>query len=254
MKHTVHPENYILIGEIEYLKEKAIEIVREEAVGCHTKYEGDNPFFFFELRYYPPFAKEFKELKRLQGIAAKTAGRRDQFRGYVVIDLSAYLTHEKEHFFDMTMYFLADMGDFWRYVFLVDNANDKAAKAMVSRMLSILLRQLSCEVWEVDAITSRRKLIETICKEQGVECSASLNKLLQEVLDIDKVDVGIVAALLRNASASLGSRIERRELSSFFKSEDNLIKYMLSEKQYSRLMSILERSNESVHEEKEAVC
>lgn len=35
--------------------------------------------------------KKITELKRLQGLAAKYAGRRNEFQGYIIINLSNYL-------------------------------------------------------------------------------------------------------------------------------------------------------------------
>ena len=245
--------NYILIGSKEYLKEQAIEIARKEAALFPEYFEGEEPFFIFELRYHAPFEKDFKELKRLQGTAARNAGRRDEFRGYVILDLSDYLTHEKERYFDMTMYFLADMSNYWKYIFLVDNTNDRTTRALVSRMLGILRYSFSCEVREINVAVTEKKNVDIICGEPGVECTDQVKNFLREVVDIETNGADIVDALLREAAVYLGSSIKMIELVSFCKNDSMVVKYMLNDKQHNRLMRMLEHKKEGSHEGREAV-
>ncbi|MDO5415491.1 MAG: hypothetical protein Q4F78_08515 [Bacillota bacterium] len=252
-KLKTHQGNYILIGPKEYSKKQAVEIVRKEATLHPDIFEGEEPYFFFELRYFTPFDKSFKELKRLQGIAANNAGRRDEYRGYVVIDLNNYLTHENEHYFDISMYFLADMSDCWKYIFLVGDTNDRAAKMLIRRMFSILLPSFFCEVRDINITALGEKRVDEICAEQGVRCTEHVKNFLHEVLAIDKNGAVIVDALLRDISLHLGSDIEMIDLVPFCKSNSTVVKYMLSDKQYDRFMKILEHNKESSHEEREAV-
>ena len=251
-KLKMHQENYILIGPKEYLKKQAVEIVRKEATLHPDNFEGEDPYFFFELRYYAPFDKNFKELKRLQGIAANNAGRRDEYRGYVVIDMNNYLTHENEHYFDIIMYFLADMSDCWKYIFMVDDANERAVKMLIRRMFSILLPSFFCEVRDINITALEKKGVENICEERGIRCTEHVKNFLHEVLAIDKNGVVIVDALLRDISLHLGSDIEMHDLVPFCKSNSTVVKYMLSDRQYDRFMKILEHNKEGRHEVREA--
>lgn len=57
------------------------------------RFEGVKDYFTFDLRYTAPFNK-FLELKRLQGTAAQAAGRRSEFCGYIIMDLSSWLNHQ----------------------------------------------------------------------------------------------------------------------------------------------------------------
>ena len=246
-------ENYILTGAPGRLGRYAVEIVSKEAERDPGKFEGRKPYFFFELRYHPPFDKGFNELKRLQGTAAEAAGRRDEFCGYVIMDLSGFVTHEKEHYFDMTMYFLADMCDCWKYIFLIDNANEKAAKALMGRMLSILLRRFFCEVREIDEAASGRKVVDAVCAEQGAECTESVKDFFQDVLEIERNGADIIAVLLREATAFLGPQIGMQDLADFCGKREPVVKYMLSSKQYDRIMSVLKWRKEGGHDEREAV-
>ena len=252
-KSKSQPGNYILIGSKEYLKEQAVETARKEATLFPDYFEGEEPFFIFELRYHAPFDKDFKELKRLQGTAARSAGRRDEFRGYAIIDLNDYLTHEKERYFEMTMYFLADMSDYWKYIFLVDNTNDRATKLLVSKALGILLQSFFCEIRETSLASPAKRSVDVICREQGIECSDQVREFLQKVWDVEKDGTNIVDVLLREVSVYLGPNIEMHELLSFCQSNSMVVKYMLSDKQQGSFMRMLEHNKEGRQEGRDAV-
>lgn len=250
LKENFYPENFILLGSAGRLKEQAEDIV-SEAVECFPeRFEGLEPCFEFEMRYTPPFEKNFHELKRLQCIAAKTAGRRDEFRGYIVIDLSSYVAHEKEPYLEVTLRFLSDMSDWWKYIFLVDDSNAKASKELVRTMLGILLCDIPCDVIENREISTACEIVDHICVAQDVTCTRPVKEFLQEVLSVEKVSGDILSALLRDVSAYFGSQVNLRTLEEYFSKKESLIKYMLERKQYEQFMDAFEHKREGSDEEK----
>lgn len=249
----LYPENFILLGNPFRQKTHAKTIILEMEKRFPERFEGKIKDFFFELRYVPPFDKGFNELKRLQGAAAEAAGRRDEFRGYVVIDLSNYLSHDQDHYLDIALQFLADMSDFWKYIFLVDNKNSRAAKELVGTVLTVLLRDISCEVKEDESERSSKSLVDTICREQSITCVPSVKQFFQEMLDRETFSIDVIVALLRDISRNCGVRIRMHTLSSYFEKGTSVVKYMLTEKQYDRLMNSFEHRKENEYDEKEAV-
>ena len=92
-------ENYILLGTPLTRQSDIESIIHNAKIQHPEQFAGKKDFFAFELRYTESFDKNFTELKRLQGTAAEAAGRRDEFRGYIGINLSSYLNHHEEvHF------------------------------------------------------------------------------------------------------------------------------------------------------------
>ena len=80
-----YPENCIFLGNPDTQAADAKLLISQMKVLCPEKFEGNRDSFSFELRYTAPFDKGFNELKRLQGTAAEAAGRRNEFKGYIVI-------------------------------------------------------------------------------------------------------------------------------------------------------------------------
>lgn len=234
-----YPENFILLGSRDFRSKLAEEIVKEASTFFPEKFGGETPCISFELRYVPPFEKKFTELKRLQWTAKEAAGRRDEFRGYIIIDMNSYLMHEKEPYLDITLRFLADMSGFWKYIFVVDNRNGKAAKELISHVLSVLLEDIPCEVKEDKEIVSSRNLADTICREQGVVCSESVQDFFHEVLNTEKISGNTLTAIVRDIAVHCGKQIGICTLNDYFAQRETFVKYLLSAKQYEKLTRML---------------
>lgn len=98
-------ENYIFLGVVSHLVADADNIISKMKISNPEKFEGNRDYFSFEFRYTAPFDKDFHELKRLQGTASEVAGRRNEFKGYIVIDMSNWLTHHDEDYLNKALLF-----------------------------------------------------------------------------------------------------------------------------------------------------
>lgn len=247
-------ENFILVGEPDAMLAQAERIVSDAKIQFPGQFEGNLDSFSFNLRYTPPFERNFLELKRLQGTAAEVAGRRDEFKGYIIINPSAYLTHENDDYFEMTLYFLADMSGDWRYIFLIDNTNTKAANELVRHMLSVFARvNLFCEVKEFHPVQSSMNTVNTICKEHGVNCTVPVKGLLQKLLVQEAFKKEVVSVLVWDISRNYGQCINSSTLDRYLSQGIPVIKYMLNEKEYSRFTNIITQEREKRNGEKEAI-
>ncbi|MCD7858619.1 MAG: hypothetical protein LUH51_00385 [Firmicutes bacterium] len=246
------PENVLLLGNGAPQKARAEAIVSEAKKQHPEWFEGNKPSFCFELRYAAPFDKSFGELKRLQGIAAEAAGRRDTFHGYILIDLSNYLGHE-EAFFQITLQFLADMSDCWKYIFFADNKNQREAKALVSKTLTILLRDIPCDVEEPEENPPAPKKVDTMLEKQSIYCDSLVKELLCKLMDEEGFCEDTVFALLQDLRGYCGNRINASKLADFFAKREPIVKYILPQKEYERLMKALDSQREVWYGEKEAI-
>ena len=249
----IHPENYILLGNPQIRKADADALILE-AKSCHPeKFEGNEDSFSFELRYSAPFDKGFFELKRLQGTAAEIAGRRSNFKGYIVLDLSRWLAHHNEDYLNRSLLFLVDMSDYWKYIFLVDDKNSKAAQELVGKVLAVFFcEHIPCMVKEATTKCSQKARINALCKEQEIICSPSVLELLQKLM-AQKFSENIVSALLCEVSCNSGKRISMNMLADFMADRNPAIRYMLTQKEFDRFMNIVGQWKENCYGKKEAV-
>lgn len=252
-KCTFNPENYILLGHPISQMNQADTIIAEEKTRFSDKFEGTRDAVRFKLRYVAPFDKSFHELKRLQGTAAEAAGRRDEFKGYIVIDLSDWLTHHDEDYFETSLLFLVDMSEHWKYIFLVENQNAKAAKELVSKILSVLYRDnVPCMVKEENVKSSNSGRISALCKEQSVMCSAPVKEFLRDLLE-QGFNENVVAALLSEMTWSYGKKLSMNTLVDYTTDQESIVRYMVTQKEFDRLLATIEKRKEQWYGEKEAV-
>ena len=248
-----YPENFILLGTTSAMTTDADILISEVKKSCPEKFEGTKDYFTFELRYAAPFDKGFQELKRLQGTASEAAGRRSDFKGYIVIDMSAWLTHQNEEYLNKALLFLADMRECWKYIFLVDNQNAKAARELVSKILSIFYcDHIPCMVKENSVKYSFKSRVNDLCKAQGVICSSQVKEVFQELMELEFSE-SIIAALLTELSWNVGKKISADTLVNFADNRNSAVGYMLTQKDYNCLLAVIDKRKESWYGEKEAV-
>lgn len=252
-KAIFYPENYILLGGSDAQKAYADVIISEIKTSRPEKFEGNKDSFSFELRYAAPFDKGFHELKRLQGTAAEAAGRRNEFKGYIVIDMNSWLTHHDEEYLNKALLFLIDMSEYWNYIFLVDNQNAKAARELVGKVLSVFYRDnIPCMVKKEKVQASVKACVSAICKAQGVMCSPPVKEFFQELLE-QGFNENVVAALLSEMAWSSGKKLSMNSITNFMSTQESVIRYMLAQKEYNRFLTIIEKRKECWYGEKEAV-
>lgn len=252
-KAIFYPENYILLGSSDAQKAHADVIISEMKASRPEKFEGNKDSFSFELRYAAPFDKGFHELKRLQGTAAEAAGRRNEFKGYIVIDMNSWLTHHDEQYLNKALLFLIDMSEYWNYIFLVDNQNAKAARELVGKVLSVFYRDnIPCMVKEEKVQASVKARVSAIGKAQGVMCSLPVKEFFQELLE-QGFNENIVAALLSEMAWNSGKKLSMNSLADFMSNRESVVRYMLTQKEYNRFLTFIEKRKERWYGEKEAV-
>lgn len=247
------PENIILLGNYDSQTAYMHSVIAEEKAYHPEKFEGNSDWFDFELRYIAPFDKNFCELKRLQGTAAEAAGRRAEFKGYIVINLNEWITHHEDDYLNKALLFLADMNDCWKYIFLINNLNVRASRELTGKILEIFFQNyIICKVRECSSESSVKHRANTICKELGVICDSPVKETIEEMMT-SGFDKAIVSALLSEVSWYQGKKISMDALFGFIFNHKLSVSYMLSQKEYCRLMSIIERRKENWYGEKQAV-
>lgn len=246
-KSGFYPQNFILLGSPEYQREKAEQIVKEAKKLFPEQFCGKRDSFPFELRYTPPFDKAFAELKRLQGTAAEEAGFRDEYRGYIVIDLSAYIKHEAEDYFELSIKFLYDMSDCWKYIFLIDNSSERAALELVSKVLHIL-DDVFYRVIELkpDDIPAKSRLVNEMCKKCGVICSESVRVFFKELLEHREYSSQLVFTIIRELAVKFGAGkiVNMQTVNAYFNNTTPVVRYMLEPKLYDKLIDVMKEKVE----------
>lgn len=137
-KNKLYPQHFLLFRN-PYLDNQANEICEEAFSVSPECFNNERKYFNFILRYCLPFEREkFHELKRLQEEAKNHIRFKDEYRGFIVMDITEWQGHmEEELFSEVTMSFLSDMSEYWKYIFVIEK------KEFVDDDLKIIQRFLN---------------------------------------------------------------------------------------------------------------
>lgn len=187
--------NHIIIGNPMCCGAYAQNAISAIKISHPERFEGVKDYFTFDLRYTAPFNK-FLELKRLQGTAAQAAGRRSEFCGYIIMDLSSWLNHQDEEYFNIALFYLIDRNDCWKYIFLVDGQQSAAARKLVAKLLTTFYHDhITCSVKEMTVELSFTERVNHLCLDQGAVCTIPVKAMLQELL-AEHFSESVISALV----------------------------------------------------------
>lgn len=115
------PQHFLLTSDSDVNLNNQAETICKEAFQLSPEsFNGEKLFFKYILSYCQPYEYEkFQGLRRLQEVARSNTRFKDEYRGYILIDISEWKGHLTEELFaDVTMPFLSDMSMFWKYLFV----------------------------------------------------------------------------------------------------------------------------------------
>ena len=98
-------------------------------------FEGDDPYAYYKMKYVPPY-DSFGELRHLILRIKNSTGLRYEFKGIVAIDLFEWLGHENDEYFDVTLKFLYDHRNIWKYIFTFKDAPAEKLNLMYDRAIN----------------------------------------------------------------------------------------------------------------------
>ena len=119
----------------------------------------------FTLPYAPPY-EDFGGIRELQ-LAVRRMGTFPP--DTLVIDLSEWIGHEEEEFFEVTAMFLHDHRDLWNFLFLVRERDAEDCAAMFFTLRAFLVGELR----EDRTFADRESLVEYLTAQQQIEPEAA---------------------------------------------------------------------------------
>lgn len=233
--------NYILLGnDIEDLKIRAREIANEAKSSYPTFFNTERAYIEYEMRYVPAFDQNFDVLFNLQGVAAEEAGFQDEYRGFIILDVSKYLRHDKEDWFDISIKFFHDQGELWKFIFLVDMTNTRAGEEMTAKILSLLYCRV--EDKRENNELANRHFIKKECKANSLFCSNAALLFLEGYLFQKEGSRDVVSTLLIELADKFGDKkiVNMKMINEHIESGTSVIRYMLSVEKYMKFLELAE--------------
>lgn len=166
---------------IKEISEKASDIAPE----C---FDAETKYFIYKLQYQPPYVKvsEFCEIKNLQVEAISKVRFKDEYNGYIGIDISEWIEHcEEEHFINCILA-LQKMSPHWKYVFFADSTlnNDDIMKTVDFIKSEIWAKELTTDSFFSHRIADR--LSKELKEKHNIKLLSSSQKIIKDVFGNSK--------------------------------------------------------------------
>lgn len=123
-KNRFYPQNfYMIVNDRTDIDAVMNELSEDAGKLAPDSFDAEVTYFPFYFRYQPPYVSvsDFRELKYLQRKAISKTRFKSEYNGYILINISEWIGHTEEEHFTNSMYFLRDMNDHWKYVFLLNS-------------------------------------------------------------------------------------------------------------------------------------
>ena len=208
-------------------------------------FNGDCLFFKFTLRYCPPYEQDrFRELKRLQEVAYSNVRFKNEYKGFIVIDITEWIGHfEEELFQTITMSFLCDMSDCWKYIFVASNLS-KDDFSVLNKFFKVKnLGELQQE--KNDAHNS---LVASLYNHFNIRFSPEATGSLRKYVPANIISSKETAfAIMNDIKTFFGSAsyIDKQMLLDYLSNSDGMCFEIISEK---NMIEIKARKEENDHE------
>lgn len=231
--------NYILIGNnIGGLWNLARKKTRDAYEMYPDFFNTESPYIANTMKYVPPFEKDFRELKILQGVAAETAQFYNEYRGYIILDLSEWLLHESDYYLEVSMKFFRDMADNWGYIFILCDTAQRNFKNMIELIASYLC-DLPCSyemVWKEQAL---RNTLDEMLSEKGSACSEKVKRVIESITK-DKV---IPQKYLENMICEISQKtgvIRLSSLHQYLETPDTFLRMVCTQSEIDTLIAYVQ--------------
>lgn len=246
------PKNFILLGvDRDKISASIDAIVKEAKKKFVGEFTSECDIFPFQLRYSAPYER-FGELKRLQFEVRNHARFQSDYLGYIAIDLNDFLTHEEEPYFDITLKFLSDQEEEgWKYIFHLDHTNQRHAKAMIKKILSLLRCGIHAVHAPVEGFTLEN-WAERMKEKHAITFSVDARSEIEPLFRLKSFDREVGDVLMEELAMMYGENrtVIQYEMDSYFSSPSSSIGYLLAESDFELFMKLRSIKKEEQKHEK----
>lgn len=241
-KNKFFPQNFFISSNNGESLENPIERICSEAYRISPgSFNGERLYFKFILRYCPPYEQDrFQELKRLQEIARNNVRFKYEYKGYVAIDITEWIGHLDEELFErVTMAFLCDMSDCWKYIFISSKSNI-AEEDM--RVLNRFFKVKHLDASLTLKVEPFNQFFESIRKRFGIRFSPHATEVFRRFVPVKAVQRReTILALEGDFKNFFGkhSNINKEMIMEYFIDSDSVGHDLLSEKDIAEIYSIV---------------
>ena len=147
-----YPRHFFVKKESDEDIKHIIKEISEKASGISPEsFDAEIKYFIYKFNYQPPYVKisDFNEIRNLQKEAISKTRFKEEYNGYIGLDITEWAGHANEEHFINSVAALYMMSYHWKFVFFADaSADERDIQDIldVIRKGKIWVKELNCEV------------------------------------------------------------------------------------------------------------
>ncbi|MDY5001845.1 MAG: hypothetical protein SO122_05230 [Eubacteriales bacterium] len=231
--------NYLLVNACTSEKLQGIaDEAREALPDC---FDGECPVFRFCFRYYAPYEKAFNELRRIRFEARNHTRFKEEYNGYIAVDVSEWIGHEEEFYFDIFLKFLSDQKDHWRYIFYTEDTCVRETR----KLAELLFGYFTVVPIVNEPALEPGSSIKEALKEKDILISNETSVLLEELCERRFMNRDTIIGMLEDIRLSTNRHmIPNSVVTDYLKSGDGIHRLLLTDRQCAELDELIESISE----------
>lgn len=240
-KNRFYPQNMFL-GACDKINIAPVLIqLSEEAYSIAPEcFDAETRYFIFKFHYHPPYTKisEFPEMKRLQTEAISKTRFKEEYNGFIAIDISEWVGHSDEEHFENCLMFLKHMCGHWKYVFFTSGKfNEYELSETLKRLKEyIWLIEINNEGFEESDFS--HSLYEEMSNKYKMNFSPSSQSMLKTIFNERKAsDSEVVANMAQDMSIYFNGikQVSKYSVSEYLNNKLTYGHFIMSKKEISML-------------------
>lgn len=242
--NSFYPQNFFIRTDGSTDIEAIMSTISEAASRLSPEsFDAEVKSFIYVLQYQPPYVKipDFQEIKKLQTEAISKTRFKDEYNGYIGIDISEWVGHFGEEHFINCMGALRKMSKHWKYVFFVkqtaDNADTDKAFDLIRGL--IWTKELSSDLFSKARLSDR--LAEEMSKSHSIKLTLSGQKAVKDIFcESENVSNAVLSDIASDIASYFSgvSSIYSKDIIRYL-SDDTYTHFIMSENELTRLKDII---------------
>ncbi len=245
-----YPQNFFITTDESTDIDSILKVISDKAALLSPEcFDAEENFFIFKLRYQPPYVKvsEFREIKDLQIEAISRTRFKNEYNGYIGIDISEWIEHTDEDHFLNSVLALKEMSSHWKYLFFANNELGEAsiAKAISTIKHKIWLHELNSQDFNKTNISD--KLANKLKNNHNIKLALGSQKIIKDIWnETSSVNEDNISDIANDISQYLGN-IKCLSESSFIEylsDKGTYTHFLMSEKEQTKLNDLIKEREE----------
>ncbi len=240
-KNQFYPQNFFYETDNKISIETVLFQLSEEAYSLSPEcFDAETRYFIFKFRYHPPYTKisEFPEMKRLQTEAISKTRFKEEYNGFIAIDISEWIGHSNEEHFENCLMFLKHMCEHWKYVFFTSGEFSEYERSETLKKLKEYIWLIEIDNKSFEKSDFSHSLCEEMSEKYKMTFSSSTQSLLKAIFSERKgSDSEVIANMAQDMSIYFNG-IKQANKNSVFEYLNNKLTYghfIMSKKEISLL-------------------